>query len=263
MLGELVLPHGGAVWTATVVRGLGLMGIEAGNARQALARLADQGLVGATPGGPAGPLAPDRRRPPAARRRHRADLPLRPRRRRLGRALAGGAVVRARGPAGPAPPAAQSAGLRRLRLPRARGRRVAPPRSGAPRLGGALRARPARRCRRAPGRSRRPGAGGGAAGPGLGSRRPGRAVPGVRGGVRGHLLLAAAAAAEGDEACLAALLELVHEWRRFPFVDPEIPDRLLPAGWAGRRAKELFDERHAAWSPGARRWYEDAERGEG
>src|SRR5215211_6327239 len=45
MLGELVLPHGGSVWTATVVRGLGLAGVEEGNARQALARLADQGLV--------------------------------------------------------------------------------------------------------------------------------------------------------------------------------------------------------------------------
>ena len=58
-----------------------------------------------------------------------------------------------------------------------------------------------------------------------------------------------------DESRLAALVELVHAWRRFPFVDPEIPDRLLPRSWPGRRAKALFDDRHAAWSPGARRCF--------
>lgn len=54
-----------------------------------------------------------------------------------------------------------------------------------------------------------------------------------------------------------ALVELVHEWRRFPFADPEIPDALVPAGWPGRRARDLFDSRHAAWSPGAQVWYGD------
>jgi phenylacetic acid degradation operon negative regulatory protein len=48
-----------------------------------------------------------------------------------------------------------------------------------------------------------------------------------------------------------ALIELVHEWRRFPFVDPEIPDRLLPARWPGRRAKQVFDRCHGAWAPDA------------
>jgi phenylacetic acid degradation operon negative regulatory protein len=59
----------------------------------------------------------------------------------------------------------------------------------------------------------------------------------------------------GEEAQLGALIELVHAWRRFPFVDPEIPDRLLPRSWPGRRAKTLFDDRHATWSPAARRCY--------
>jgi phenylacetic acid degradation operon negative regulatory protein len=66
-------------------------------------------------------------------------------------------------------------------------------------------------------------------------------------------------APRSDEARFAALVDLVHEWRRFPFVDPEIPPRLLPAGWPGRRAKQLFDARHASWSPGANAWYEDVE----
>jgi phenylacetic acid degradation operon negative regulatory protein len=61
------------------------------------------------------------------------------------------------------------------------------------------------------------------------------------------------------EAQLTALVELVHAWRRFPVVDPEIPDRLLPRSWPCRRAKALFDDRHAGWSPAARRCYEALE----
>ncbi len=60
----------------------------------------------------------------------------------------------------------------------------------------------------------------------------------------------------------AAVLELVHAWRRFPFGDPEIPDSLLPAGWPGRRAKQLFDVRHAAWAESANEWFEKAEASE-
>ena len=33
-----------------------------------------------------------------------------------------------------------------------------------------------------------------------------------------------------------ALIELLHLWRRFPFIDPELPDELLPASWLGHRA---------------------------
>jgi phenylacetic acid degradation operon negative regulatory protein len=62
-----------------------------------------------------------------------------------------------------------------------------------------------------------------------------------------------------DDSRLAALVELVHAWRRFPFVDPEIPDRLLPRSWPGRRAKALFDDRHAVWSPAANRRYTELE----
>jgi DNA-binding transcriptional ArsR family regulator len=45
VLGELVLPHGGAVWTSTVVDALALCDVDERNARQALARLAEQGVV--------------------------------------------------------------------------------------------------------------------------------------------------------------------------------------------------------------------------
>ncbi len=59
------------------------------------------------------------------------------------------------------------------------------------------------------------------------------------------------------DATLVAQVRLVHEWRRFPFVDPQLPDSLLPARWIGHRAKTAFDAHHEAWTPGARlRWAE-------
>jgi phenylacetic acid degradation operon negative regulatory protein len=63
-----------------------------------------------------------------------------------------------------------------------------------------------------------------------------------------------------DEERFRSLTQLVHAWRHFPFVDPEIPLRLLPTRWLGRQAKDLFDDRHARWAPGANRWYESTER---
>jgi phenylacetic acid degradation operon negative regulatory protein len=40
--------------------------------------------------------------------------------------------------------------------------------------------------------------------------------------------------------------ELVHEWRKFLFVDPGLPAELLPARWPGVDAAELF-HREADW----------------
>ena len=61
--------------------------------------------------------------------------------------------------------------------------------------------------------------------------------------------------ARSEDERFAALVELVHAWRRFPFVDPEIPPELLPSRWPGHAAKQLFDARHTAWAPGAHQWY--------
>jgi phenylacetic acid degradation operon negative regulatory protein len=66
-------------------------------------------------------------------------------------------------------------------------------------------------------------------------------------------------APRSDEARFVALSEVVHHWRRFPFIDPEIPARLLPEQWPGWRAKVLFDAKHALWAPGANAWYEQTE----
>ena len=53
-------------------------------------------------------------------------------------------------------------------------------------------------------------------------------------------------------AVLAAQVRLVDAWRRFPFLDPQLPAELLPAGWIGARAAEVFHRRHEQWAPAAR-----------
>ncbi len=50
---------------------------------------------------------------------------------------------------------------------------------------------------------------------------------------------------------LPRLIELVHRWRRFPWIDPVLPPELLPDPWCGSVAARLFAERHAALAPGA------------
>ncbi len=50
---------------------------------------------------------------------------------------------------------------------------------------------------------------------------------------------------------LSRLVELVHAWRRFPLLDPALPRQLLPQRWSGERAAALFSKRHATWSADA------------
>ncbi len=47
---------------------------------------------------------------------------------------------------------------------------------------------------------------------------------------------------------LVRVVELVHAWRRFPWIDPVLPPDLLPAGWSGEQAAALFARQHARWS---------------
>lgn len=61
-------------------------------------------------------------------------------------------------------------------------------------------------------------------------------------------------------ATFRATVELVHDWRRLPFIDPELPAELLPANWAGAEAATLFRDRRAEWLPVARTWFEAHDR---
>jgi len=62
------------------------------------------------------------------------------------------------------------------------------------------------------------------------------------------------------DAVLCAQTRLVQAWRRFPFLDPQLPRELLPADWIGTRAAILFNDRHIQWRDAARRrWAELAD----
>jgi phenylacetic acid degradation operon negative regulatory protein len=62
------------------------------------------------------------------------------------------------------------------------------------------------------------------------------------------------APATPDEVLRAQIL-LVHEWRRFPFLDPQLPAELLPPKWSGTTATALFNELHVRWrGPAQDRW---------
>jgi phenylacetic acid degradation operon negative regulatory protein len=61
----------------------------------------------------------------------------------------------------------------------------------------------------------------------------------------------------GERESFVALTELVHHWRRFPFLEPDLPAELLPRRWAGHRAADLFHRRHERWSPAAWRWWRE------
>jgi phenylacetic acid degradation operon negative regulatory protein len=54
---------------------------------------------------------------------------------------------------------------------------------------------------------------------------------------------------------------LVHAWRKFPFLDPDLPAELLPDGWPRRPAHELFVRCHSGWGAPARAWFEELDAG--
>ena len=81
----------------------------------------------------------------------------------------------------------------------------------------------------------------------------------------GELLAAFAADSVRTTAdAFRAQVQLVQEWRRFPFLDPALPVQLLPASWPGPTAASLFHRRHASWHERAQSYWEqlcrDAER---
>ena len=57
-----------------------------------------------------------------------------------------------------------------------------------------------------------------------------------------------------DDACFAEKIWLVHEYRKFLFVDPGLPDRLLPARRSDREAAALFRRTYSLLAPRAHRF---------
>ncbi len=60
----------------------------------------------------------------------------------------------------------------------------------------------------------------------------------------------------GDTQAFVTRIWLVHDFRKFAYIDPGLPAALLPADWPGARAGTLFREFYAALRPGAVRFFE-------
>lgn len=64
---------------------------------------------------------------------------------------------------------------------------------------------------------------------------------------------------EPGDPVLLTHVELVSQWQRFPFVDPQLPEALLP-DWIGRRAAAMFQQLRTEWYDDAHaRWKEVVE----
>ncbi len=58
-----------------------------------------------------------------------------------------------------------------------------------------------------------------------------------------------------DNACFAAQVRLVHEFRKFLFIDPGLPAALLPQDWQGHEARRIFRDYFELLSPGSTRFF--------
>jgi phenylacetic acid degradation operon negative regulatory protein len=50
-----------------------------------------------------------------------------------------------------------------------------------------------------------------------------------------------------DLEAFVAQVQMIEEWRRFPFLDPDLPAELLHHDWPGPRAASAFHQQHARW----------------
>jgi phenylacetic acid degradation operon negative regulatory protein len=59
----------------------------------------------------------------------------------------------------------------------------------------------------------------------------------------------------GDEGAFVERLWLVHDYRKFAYLDPGLPSELLPAHWPGTAAAALFREYYAALEKKSQRYF--------
>jgi phenylacetic acid degradation operon negative regulatory protein len=65
---------------------------------------------------------------------------------------------------------------------------------------------------------------------------------------------------KSPEAAFRAQTELVHTWRKFPFLDPDLPQEMLPPRWPRARAHKVFAGRHDEWGAPAQEYFKSLER---
>ncbi|RXT08793.1 phenylacetic acid degradation operon negative regulatory protein PaaX [Ammoniphilus sp. CFH 90114] len=59
-----------------------------------------------------------------------------------------------------------------------------------------------------------------------------------------------------DNECFVEKTKLVHHYRKFLFIDPDLPEELLPTIWFGGEADELFKNYYNLLHPGAVKFFE-------
>lgn len=60
-----------------------------------------------------------------------------------------------------------------------------------------------------------------------------------------------------NQECFVSRFLLIYQYRKFPFRDPSLPRELLPSGWMGLQAAEIFNEYHDLLSAGATAFYRE------
>ncbi len=66
-----------------------------------------------------------------------------------------------------------------------------------------------------------------------------------------------------DREAFVTRFALTHDYRRFPFFDPDLPEALLPAKWPGTRARRLFAAHNALLRRGAFRFFDSVAASDG
>lgn len=59
-----------------------------------------------------------------------------------------------------------------------------------------------------------------------------------------------------DAECFVERTKLVHEYRKFLFIDPGLPEELLPDEWMGSHAAALFNDYYQQLAAPASRFFE-------
>ncbi|HEY2269033.1 MAG TPA: PaaX family transcriptional regulator C-terminal domain-containing protein [Streptosporangiaceae bacterium] len=59
-----------------------------------------------------------------------------------------------------------------------------------------------------------------------------------------------------DQEHFRARVELVQDWRRFPYLDPDLPAAYLPPSWPAAEASRLFTERYREWREASGRYWD-------
>ncbi len=62
-------------------------------------------------------------------------------------------------------------------------------------------------------------------------------------------------------ACFVERFKLIHEYRRLPFLDPDLPEDLLPRNWLRRQAAALFQEYHHLLTENANKYFDSVLKG--